>query len=104
MRVLINRSNICGTVQAPSSKSYTIRGLVCAALTRGASIIVNPLRSDDTDAAMRVLSRIGTEISEADGFWRVTGGNFRTPDADLFCGDSAATLRSNRLAAVPCAR
>lgn len=93
MRVLVDKSKISGVVQAPASKSYTIRGLMCAALTRGESTIVNPLRSDDTDAAMRVLSQIGAAISVENGLWRVSGGEFRAPDADLYCGDSAATLR-----------
>jgi 3-phosphoshikimate 1-carboxyvinyltransferase len=93
MKISIEKSQIKGTVKAPSSKSYTIRGLMCAALARGESIIVSPLRSDDTDAAMSVLRQIGAEITMEDGLWRVSGGDFHAPDVDLCCGDSAATLR-----------
>lgn len=93
MRVSIAKSRVKGKVRAPSSKSYTIRGLMCAALAKGESELINPLTSEDTEAAITVLSKIGVSISREDGRWRVRGGNFRQPETDLFCGDSAATLR-----------
>jgi len=93
MKVSVGKSEIKGVVKAPSSKSYTIRGLMCAALADGESQVVNPLNSDDTDAAQRVLGQIGVNIAQNGDAWRVKGDNFRQPDADLFCGDSAATVR-----------
>ena len=93
MKVSVSKSVIRGRAPAPPSKSYTIRGLMCAALAEGGSAIINPLYSDDTEAAMNVLRKIGVGISEENGLWQVTGGNFREPGSDLFCGDSAATLR-----------
>ena len=39
MKASISKSEILGTVTAPSSKSYTIRGLMCAALANGKSEI-----------------------------------------------------------------
>ena len=93
MRVSISKSEIKGEVRAPSSKSYTIRGLMCAALAKGESKIVYPLSSDDTEAALNVLSQIGVGISQEKDVWGVSGGSFHAPPSDLFCGDSAATLR-----------
>jgi len=93
MKALISKSEIKGRAQAPPSKSYTIRGLMCAALADGESKILNPLASDDTEAAIDVLSKIGVSVHQERDLWRVIGGNFREPDADLFCGESAATLR-----------
>jgi 3-phosphoshikimate 1-carboxyvinyltransferase len=93
MRVSIDRSEIKGKVSAPSSKSYTIRGLMCAALAKGESEIIHPLSSDDTKAAINVLSKVGVTVRQEKDLWRVAGGDFRKPDADLFCGESAATLR-----------
>jgi 3-phosphoshikimate 1-carboxyvinyltransferase len=93
MRVSIAKSEIKGEVSAPSSKSYTIRGLMCAALARGESEILHPLSSDDTKAAMNVLSKVGVTVRQEEDLWRVVGGDFREPDTDLFCGESAATLR-----------
>lgn len=78
---------------APPSKSYTIRGLMCAGLAKGHSEIRNPLSSDDTVVACHVLRQIGVRISPNQNFWQIEGDNFRVPSGDLFCGDSAATLR-----------
>jgi len=93
MKARISKSKIAGMVIAPSSKSYTIRGLICAALARGKSQIVNPLTSDDTEASLSVLSKLGISVRQNKKDWHVSGGNFRTPDTDLSCGESAATLR-----------
>ncbi len=93
MRASIYKSNISGRVIAPSSKSYTIRGLVCAALAKGKSEIVHPLGSNDTDASLDVLSKVGIHILQQTDFWQVIGGDFQQPNTDLFCRESAATLR-----------
>jgi len=93
MKASISKSKIRGRITAPSSKSYTIRGLICAALARGQSQIVNPLTSDDTEASLNVLSKVGVDVHQKGESWQVTGGNFHAPDNDLFCGESAATLR-----------
>jgi 3-phosphoshikimate 1-carboxyvinyltransferase len=93
MKIFIEKSRITGKVSAPPSKSYTVRGLMCAALAGGESEIRYPLASEDTEATKRVLNEIGITTRRETEKWRVSGGNFRAPVADLFCGDSAATLR-----------
>ena len=93
MKASISKSEILGKVTAPSSKSYTIRGLICAALANGKSEIVAPLASDDTIAAINVLKKVGVNIRKQKTSWKVEGGVFHAPTSDLFCGDSAATLR-----------
>ena len=93
MKALISKSDIKGKVRTPSSKSYTIRGLMCAALAKGESEIIHPLSSDDTDAAINVLNQVGVGIHRGEDLWQVRGGALRAPDGDLFCGESAATLR-----------
>ena len=93
MKASIHKSEIKGKVRAPSSKSYTIRGLLCAALAKGKSEIVYPLSSDDTEAALNVLSKIGVSVHQKEDSWQVIGGDFHQPITDLFCGESAATLR-----------
>jgi len=93
MKVTIDKSDIKGKVIAPSSKSYTIRGVMCAALAKGESEVVHPLSSDDTEAAINVLGKLGVRIRREKDVWRVTGGDFHAPSGDLSCGESAATLR-----------
>jgi 3-phosphoshikimate 1-carboxyvinyltransferase len=93
MKVTIEKSDIRGKATAPPSKSYTIRGLMCAALARGESQIVHPLYADDTEAAVRVLGDIGVGVEQSKDIWLISGGDLRQPETDLYCGDSAATLR-----------
>ena len=93
MKVSIYKSEAKGKVIAPPSKSYTIRGLMCAALAKGKSEIIHPLSSDDTEVALNVLSQVGIRVHQKDYLWQVIGGDFCEPDTDLFCGESAATLR-----------
>lgn len=93
MKVLVSKSKIGGRVAAPSSKSYTIRALVCAALAPGESEIVNPLGSDDTEACLDVLGGLGIEIRQENESWLVVGGNLRQPGRELYCRESAATQR-----------
>lgn len=93
MKALINNSEIKGKIAAPPSKSYTIRSLMCAVLADGDSLILNPLISDDTEAAADVLGQAGAVIEKERDWWRVGGGHLYKPDGDLFCRDSAATFR-----------
>ncbi|HLB27944.1 MAG TPA: 3-phosphoshikimate 1-carboxyvinyltransferase [Dehalococcoidales bacterium] len=93
MKALVSKSELKGRVSAPPSKSYTLRGVICAALAKGESQIVNPLGSDDTEAALDVLGKVGIKVTEGKDSWQVSGGNFRAPTEDLFCRESAVTLR-----------
>ncbi len=93
MRISVHKSEIRGATSAPSSKSYTIRGLMCAALARGQGELIRPLSSDDTEAALRVLSQIGVKVQLNSDIWQISRGDLQAPEKDLFCGESAATLR-----------
>jgi 3-phosphoshikimate 1-carboxyvinyltransferase len=66
---------------------------MCAALAKGKSRIINPLLSDDTEAASQALEKVGIKILKNDSCWEVHGGRFHAPDGDIYCRDSAATLR-----------
>ena len=79
MKVSIDRSQLNGRVSAPPSKSYTIRGVMCAALADGESEIIHPLISDDTGAAVNVLRQAGIRINEDSDRWQVIGGSFQAP-------------------------
>jgi 3-phosphoshikimate 1-carboxyvinyltransferase len=93
MKVSVSKSEVRGILDAPSSKSYTIRALMCAALSPGQSYIRRALSSDDTLAAADVLQKVGIDVHQSAYGWRVTGGKFKAPSSELFCRDSAATFR-----------
>jgi 3-phosphoshikimate 1-carboxyvinyltransferase len=59
-------SQIHGTPQVPSSKYYTLRYVLAAALAEGESRIVLPARSDDTDALFRSCLALGVQLSWED--------------------------------------
>ena len=50
------------TIEIPGSKSYTNRALLLAALTKGEVTLYNPLYSDDTEAMIGCLKRLGLRI------------------------------------------
>jgi len=93
LKISVYKSEVQGKARAPSSKSYAVRALVCAALAKGESEIANPLRSDDTDALLNVLRQVGIQVQQEGNLWSVSGGSLHQPAGDLFCGESAATLR-----------
>lgn len=92
MKVSIAKSEARGEVQAPPSKSYTIRSLICSGLAQGKSTILHPLVAEDTMAASDVLRKIGVEVKH-DSDWQLSGGEFNNNHQELYCGESAATLR-----------
>ena len=93
MKVTIDKSKINGSVRAPSSKSYTIRALMCAAMAPGKSRIHFALNSDDTEASQNVLRMVGIRIDQDGESLLVNGGMFHETQCDLYCSDSATTLR-----------
>ena len=93
MQITVKKSELKGYVKIPSSKSQTIRALMCAALSKGESMLENPLVCEDTEAAADVLGKVGIDIQRGNGTWTVRGGTFRAPSEDLYCGESATTLR-----------
>lgn len=48
----------------PSSKSYTNRALILAALAKGKSQIINPLESDDTKVMINALKNLGIKTNK----------------------------------------
>lgn len=83
------------TVRVPGSKSLTNRALVCAALARGATRLVGWLESDDTEAMIDGLARLGVTVerSGADLLVNGTGGEFAIPLHAIDCRASGTTMR-----------
>ena len=93
MKISLHKSQLEGGLAAPPSKSYTIRGLMAAALARGQSRLTDLLTSDDTEAAGEVLGQVGVGLSRSEDSWLIQGDDLKEPAEDLFCRDSAATIR-----------
>jgi len=93
MKVTVERSESKGRVQAPPSKSYTHRALVCASLAEGKSQILSPLDCDDTQATVDVLRACGVKMSKNGERFYLEGGDFTPPREDLYCRESGTTIR-----------
>ncbi|VAX28544.1 3-phosphoshikimate 1-carboxyvinyltransferase, partial [hydrothermal vent metagenome] len=87
---------ISATVAIPSSKSYTNRALLIAALTDGECRVENPLFSDDTHFMSAALIRFGIPVKREDGKAFVvsgTGGKITAPEEEIFIGNAGTTMR-----------
>ncbi|GLX68351.1 3-phosphoshikimate 1-carboxyvinyltransferase [Paenibacillus glycanilyticus] len=83
-----------GEIQALSSKNYTTRYLLVAALAEGTSTIYYPAHSEDSDAMRRCIRDLGAIVEEDDEKIVITGFG-RNPKAvdQLDVGNAGAVLR-----------
>ena len=64
MNLSVSTPSFCGTMTAPSSKSHTLRALICASLADDTSFITAPLISGDMESAVQTLRQLGVGITE----------------------------------------
>jgi 3-phosphoshikimate 1-carboxyvinyltransferase len=65
LRVIQKSGPVNATVTAPPSKSYSVRALLLAAMSRGMTIVRNCLDADDTRYAFEALKTIGFDAGGA---------------------------------------
>jgi len=83
-----------GEIQALSSKNYTTRYLLVAALAEGTSTILYPAHSEDSDAIRRCIRDLGAIIEEDEEKIVITGfGRHPFPAKQLNVGNAGAVLR-----------
>lgn len=81
-------------ITPPGSKSLTCRAYVLAALARGTSRIIRPLRADDTDALLAALCTLGASASWTGDDVSITGTDGRFPrGGSVNLGDGGAPTR-----------
>ncbi|MCL2116511.1 MAG: 3-phosphoshikimate 1-carboxyvinyltransferase [Methanobrevibacter sp.] len=91
-----NVSKINGIVKAPPSKSYTHRAVILASLSKGTSILKDPLSSEDTIASLKTCEKFGANINKYDDYWLVEGtaGNLQIGFGETIdLENSGTTLR-----------
>jgi 3-phosphoshikimate 1-carboxyvinyltransferase len=86
-------SPLNGEAEIPGDKSCSHRALILGAMAKGETRISGLLESDDVLATARAIEAFGIEIDRIDGDWVVRGGNWRSPDAPIDCGNSGTTAR-----------
>lgn len=93
MSVTISRSEISGTIQAPPSKSYTHRAIICGLLSSGETTIKNHLLCDDTSATIQLSRMMGALIDESRELKIIGPKNLQAPEDEMNCRGSGTTLR-----------
>lgn len=91
-----NTSGLKGAVHCPPNKSHSFRALIMAALAKGVSTIHSPAVSNDWIRGTEALEMFGAHVTAKAGrVWEVvgTGGELRTPDDIIDCGNSGMILR-----------
>lgn len=95
MKLAVQPSRLSGRVRAPSSKSYTHRAFIVAALAAGESRIINPLISLDTRATIEGIKTLGAEVRQTGDEWVVIGkaGKISPISDTIDAMNSGTTLR-----------
>ena len=97
MDLLVGPSrNLRGTVQVPPNKSHSFRALIMASLAAGSSRITAPTVSGDWMRGTEAMEMFGVRVTpHAGNVWEVAGvgGELRTPEDVINCGNSGIILR-----------
>ena len=93
MNVTVFPSKLSGTVNIPSSKSFSHRYLIAAALADGVSRITNVTDSVDISATVSALEAMGAEITVNGSEYIVRGISQAKRSAAIDCCESGSTLR-----------
>jgi len=94
-RVIRSTKACSATITVPPSKSYTNRALIAAALAEGASTILHPSASDDTELLIGALGGFGVTIVRSPDALEVTGtaGVLRAPPGEINVGNAGTAMR-----------
>lgn len=84
---------VCGTIKAPTSKSYAQRALAIAALSDGESVLRNMDSCNDIEAAMSVVRKLGAEVSMSGSDCSVLGRGLHVHHNELSIGESGLSTR-----------
>lgn len=86
-------SKLSGVIDVPPSKSHTIRALLVATLSNGASRIVKPLTSGDGASAINAAKAMGARVEEKGDTLLVTGvgSNYELGADDFDMGNSGTS-------------
>lgn len=94
MKVKINKSNPCGKITAPPSKSMAHRLLICSGLSRGESIVRGISLSEDVRATLDCLCALGAKYKIEEDTVTINGIDpIKADGARLLCRESGSTLR-----------
>ena len=93
MKVKIEKSKYSGTINVPSSKSYSHRYLLAAMLSKNSSVVNNIYYSNDVMATLNCMSSFGCDYKKDVNSVTIFNNN-KVVDNPIFdCNESGSTLR-----------
>jgi 3-phosphoshikimate 1-carboxyvinyltransferase len=92
MKALISPSRLQGKVEAPPSKSCFQRACLAAWIRGGNTVITNPGRSEDDEAALHMIREMGAFISRSADELRIHVDQKKFPSR-VNCGESGLSAR-----------
>lgn len=93
MNVKITPTKLIGRVKAPSSKSFSHRMIIAAALADGVSEISNINPSADIEATAAAMTALGAAVLGSGSVYTVKGIDKPAHKAEIDCRESGSTLR-----------
>jgi len=94
MKCRVEKSEIDGSIECPSNKSYTHRAIFLASLAIDKSIIKNILRSGDTNATINACKNFGVEIKDLGDDITVTSASvLKLQSNTIDAANSGTTIR-----------
>ncbi len=93
-KVILSPATPQGEVRVPPSKSAAHRAILCAALSRGRSVVDSLDLSADILATLRAADLLGASVRPQPGGVIIDGTHiFQAKSAEIHCGESGSTLR-----------
>lgn len=93
-KVTLSPATPRGEIRVPPSKSSAHRAILCAALSRGRSVVDYIDLSADILATLRAAAALGASVRPHPGGVIIDGTHtFRDRQAEIYCGESGSTLR-----------
>ena len=95
MHYTVQSSTLSGQLNAPPSKSHTLRAILFASMASGQSMIKNSLISPDTDAMIAACQQLGARIKKDNDVLFIEGvaGVPKCKDVTIDAGNSGQVLR-----------
>ena len=93
MKVTVQPSQLKGNIQAPASKSSMQRACAAALLNKGIVIIQNPGHSNDDQAALDIIQRLGAKIEIREEEVKVVSNGVQPVADEINCGESGLSIR-----------
>ncbi|HMC99624.1 MAG TPA: hypothetical protein VKH37_05710, partial [Ferruginibacter sp.] len=93
MRVIVQPSTLSGVVTAPASKSAMQRACALALLNEATTLIRNPGHSNDDNAAIDMVEKLGATVAQRDDGLLIHSSGVDPFEDVVNCGESGLGIR-----------